>query len=92
LLTDGINAYSAVFFTQGVDLCEGVECPAPAPCRLAGVCGNGVCSYGSEDEDTPCDDGNPLTDLDRCTASGNWYAGWGKETPRTRLFRACTFA
>lgn len=42
---------------RGIDYCANVTCPAPATCRLTGVCSHGICSYPFEDKDTPCSDG-----------------------------------
>lgn len=47
-------------------MCDEVTCPPAPVCRLPGVCYRGNCSFPAEDDLTPCDDGNPLTDDDQC--------------------------
>lgn len=55
------------------DPCAGVTCNAPpSQCRLAlGACTNGVCAYGLKPANADCDDGDPCTVADVCSASGN---------------------
>eukprot|EP00040_Diaphanoeca_grandis_P035924 m.227107 g.227107 ORF g.227107 m.227107 type:complete len:3101 (-) comp33512_c1_seq1:277-9579(-) len=53
----------------GVDHCvvDNVVCPRPPQCFIGGDCLHGECEkVVHAEKGTPCDDGNPLTDLDRC--------------------------
>eukprot|EP01060_Flectonema_neradi_P017206 TRINITY_DN2404_c0_g2_i4.p1 TRINITY_DN2404_c0_g2~~TRINITY_DN2404_c0_g2_i4.p1 ORF type:complete len:4233 (+),score=730.05 TRINITY_DN2404_c0_g2_i4:38-12736(+) len=52
----------------GVDKCEGVVCVASDQCHELGVCrsGTGLCSDHPKPFGTPCDDGIPETEDDKC--------------------------
>ncbi len=54
----------------GVDHCIGVTCADPDQCHSPGSCDHstGVCSNPAKDDATPCDDGDPDTVTDVCTA------------------------
>jgi hypothetical protein len=54
----------------GVDRCLGVVCSTPDACHEAGTCDSwtGICSYPNAADNTPCDDGDPGTSNDVCTA------------------------
>jgi len=54
----------------GTNLCAGVTCTAQDQCHLAGTCdyATGICSNPTQPDGTACDDGNPETVNDVCTA------------------------
>jgi hypothetical protein len=54
----------------GVDHCVGVTCTALDACHAVGTCApsTGVCSTPNQPDSTPCDDGNPATNDDVCSA------------------------
>jgi MYXO-CTERM domain-containing protein len=54
----------------GVPLCSGVVCSASDQCHVAGTCdpATGQCSSPNASDGTSCDDGNPNTAGDVCTA------------------------
>src|SRR6267378_6178325 len=54
----------------GVDLCANVTCTASDQCHVAGTCNHssGTCSNPAATNGTACNDGNPNTANDKCTA------------------------
>ncbi|HIL12483.1 MAG TPA: hypothetical protein EYG16_02295 [Deltaproteobacteria bacterium] len=56
--------------TGGTNLCAGVTCTASDQCHLAGICNSatGICSDPVSTDGTLCDDGNPATTGDQCSA------------------------
>ena len=55
--------------TAGRNVCSGVVCTPLDTCSLAGTCGvGGVCSNPSKPDGASCDDGNPRTLSDTCSA------------------------
>ena len=54
----------------GVDLCEGITCPAPTQCHVEGTCSHGVCTDEYKPQGTACDDGIEATDDDACDGAG----------------------
>lgn len=60
------------------DLCKDVICDAPPECQTVigdgtagnGACEDGMCLYKFAKKDTVCNDGNPATGPDRCSAVG----------------------
>ena len=57
-------------YCGGIDLCDGVTCPQDGGnCREENFCLQGDCFQGSDLSDrTSCDDGDPITITDQCTA------------------------
>ena len=64
-LTDFDQCTSGV--CRGRDLCQNVVCTAKSNCYGIGSCSHGNCSTPLLPEGTSCDDGNPLTDNDKCS-------------------------
>eukprot|EP00756_Hemistasia_phaeocysticola_P012172 Hpha_TRINITY_DN15176_c0_g3::TRINITY_DN15176_c0_g3_i1::g.127723::m.127723 len=52
----------------GIDLCEGVQCPAMSDCHEPGACNpdTGLCSTPKKASGTVCDDGDITTVNDKC--------------------------
>ena len=53
----------------GEDYCvtRNIVCGPPGPCRQPGTCLYGVCSFPLQSDNSECDDGNAVTDFDKCT-------------------------
>lgn len=72
--SDAANTAELVVPLSGIarstDRCEGVRClSAPSSCfREAGTCTDGACVYTPKDDGVACDDANPCTTDDRCSA------------------------
>lgn len=66
----GILASAELYAAGEEDLCAGVVCDPEGACTEAGVCdpADGSCSYANKADGTSCDDGNPATVNDVCTA------------------------
>lgn len=70
-LTDLDECRSGVCQGQLLCITQNVTCPQPDQCQLPTTCRNGRCpSLPRKPVGTACDDGNPVTDLDACTATG----------------------
>ena len=73
---DGVVSTGSDMCTDGVcggtDHCVGVTCSASDQCHDAGTCdsssGAAICSDPPKSDGTSCDDGNPSTSNDVCTA------------------------
>ncbi len=69
--SDGEQAMSSRLVTI-LDRCADVSCPAPAACRIQGMCdpSTGLCTDPLEPAGATCDDGDACTAGDTCDGTG----------------------
>jgi sugar lactone lactonase YvrE len=63
-----IDAIEVYYLSHEFDACDNVTCTPLDACHVAGVCRDGLCSNPLAADGVACDDGDPTTFVDECTA------------------------